>query len=183
MTKLRNPAVDAGVHAVMSPLPAWSRREALGLGGAAMLAVVSSPFWPEPVRASSAHDPAIGTLATVARDMFPHRAVPESVFVKFAESQLSAPDPAVRQSMRTGVDDLQRRAGGDYRQLESSARIRLLGSLAGTPFFGSVRFAALVALYSDPSVVRRFGYEGASWEEGGYLTRGYDDLRWLPDPE
>jgi hypothetical protein len=172
-----SPAVEAAVQAAMS------RRDLLGLGGAAALAAGASALLPAAVRAAVSVDPAVATLATVARDMFPHRAVPESVFVRFAESQLATSDVAARQMLRGGIDDLQRRAGGDYRQLEGTARIRMLGSLAGTPFFGSVRFAALVALYSDPAVVRLFGYEGASWGQGGYLTRGYDDLRWLPDPE
>jgi hypothetical protein len=39
--------------------------------------------------------------------------------------------------------------------------------------------------YNDLSVTRRFGYQGPSYEEGGYLTRGFDDIDWLPaaDPD
>jgi len=115
--------------------------------------------------------------------MFPHRAVPSQVFDDFAVRQLSTSDPAARQMLRAGLEDLDRKAGGSYRALDDAARVKLLGALAGTPFFGTVRFAALVTLYSDPAVVRLFGYQGASFEQGGYLTRGYDDLRWLPDPD
>ena len=28
----------------------------------------------------------------------------------------------------------------------------------------------------------KFGYEGSSFEHGGYLHRGFNDLDWLPDP-
>jgi hypothetical protein len=27
-----------------------------------------------------------------------------------------------------------------------------------------------------------FGYPGASWDKGGYITRGFQDLSWLPAP-
>jgi hypothetical protein len=26
------------------------------------------------------------------------------------------------------------------------------------------------------------GYEGPSFDKGGYLNRGFNDLDWLPDP-
>ncbi|NJO38293.1 MAG: hypothetical protein HC871_12680 [Rhizobiales bacterium] len=37
-------------------------------------------------------------------------------------------------------------------------------------------------LYNDHEVWKIFGYQGASFEEGGYLYRGFDDLSWLPEP-
>jgi len=171
MTRHRRPEVDAAVAVVLS------RRDLLGAGAAAMLLAGLAPT------AAAALDPAAATLSAVARDMFPHRAVPSQVFDDFAVRQLSTSDPAARQMLRAGLEDLDRKAGGSYRALDDAARVKLLGALAGTPFFGTVRFAALVTLYSDPAVVRLFGYQGASFEQGGYLTRGYDDLRWLPDPD
>jgi hypothetical protein len=27
-----------------------------------------------------------------------------------------------------------------------------------------------------------FGYEGSSFEKGGYINRGFQDLNWLPEP-
>jgi hypothetical protein len=27
-----------------------------------------------------------------------------------------------------------------------------------------------------------FGYPGSAWEKGGYITRGFQDLKWLPAP-
>jgi hypothetical protein len=27
-----------------------------------------------------------------------------------------------------------------------------------------------------------FGYPGPSWAKGGYINRGFNDLKWLPDP-
>ena len=41
---------------------------------------------------------------------------------------------------------------------------------------------AVVGIYDDHEVWERLGYEGASFDQGGYLHRGFDDLDWLPDP-
>ena len=40
----------------------------------------------------------------------------------------------------------------------------------------------VVALYDDHEVWELLGYEGPSFDKGGYLHRGFDDLDWLPDP-
>ena len=40
----------------------------------------------------------------------------------------------------------------------------------------------VVALYDDHEVWELLGYEGASFDKGGYIDRGFDDLDWLPDP-
>ena len=39
-----------------------------------------------------------------------------------------------------------------------------------------------MTLYSDPEVWELLGYEGPSFDKGGYIDRGFDDLDWLPDP-
>jgi len=38
----------------------------------------------------------------------------------------------------------------------------------------------VVALYDDREVWNLLGYEGPSYDKGGYLNRGFDDLDWLP---
>ena len=50
----------------------------------------------------------------------------------------------------------------------------------GTPFFGAVRGDIVVSLYNNPLAWRHFGYEGPSFDDGGYLERGFDDIGWLP---
>jgi hypothetical protein len=37
-----------------------------------------------------------------------------------------------------------------------------------------------VALYDSAEVWDLLGYEGPSFDKGGYLHRGFDDLDWLP---
>ena len=45
-----------------------------------------------------------------------------------------------------------------------------------------VRGVAVVSLYNDPETWALLGYEGSSYEHGGYIDRGFDDLDWLPNP-
>ena len=46
-----------------------------------------------------------------------------------------------------------------------------------------MRSTAVVEIYSDLRTWQLVGYEGPSFDQGGYLNRGFDDLDWLPDPE
>jgi hypothetical protein len=39
----------------------------------------------------------------------------------------------------------------------------------------------LGTLYATPVAYAYFGYEGEAFSKGGYLLRGFNDLRWLPE--
>jgi hypothetical protein len=71
--------------------------------------------------------------------------------------------------------------GKPYAMLESEAdRVAILKQIESTPFFVSVRSGMITALYNQPDVWAKLGYEGSSAEHGGYLHRGFNDLDWLP---
>ncbi|MBI3798508.1 MAG: hypothetical protein HY268_16290 [Deltaproteobacteria bacterium] len=53
-------------------------------------------------------------------------------------------------------------------------------SMETTPFFQTVRGAMVTDFYNQPVVWKQFGYEGSSWQLGGYLNRGFNDISWLP---
>jgi hypothetical protein len=38
-----------------------------------------------------------------------------------------------------------------------------------------------MVLYSNPIAWAHFGYEGEAFSKGGYLLRGFNDLKWLPE--
>ncbi len=54
-------------------------------------------------------------------------------------------------------------------------------ALEPTPFFQNLRAQTLQLLYATPMAFKLFGYEGEAFSKGGYLTRGFNDLRWLPE--
>ena len=49
------------------------------------------------------------------------------------------------------------------------------------PFFQSVRRKTVLVLYANPIAWAHFGYEGEAFSKGGYLFRGFNDLKWLPE--
>ncbi len=42
-----------------------------------------------------------------------------------------------------------------------------------------MRANLIVGLYNQKELWPIFGYEGASFDKGGYLERGFDDIDWL----
>lgn len=165
-----------------------SRREALALASAfaAVLAAgtpINAAFAGDAAAASASGDPLLASLSRMVRDLFPHDRVPDSVYAGIAAALAANPNDAAAKVLRDGVDTLNRGAGGDWRALPDAQRLQQLGVVAGTPFFATVRFGALVSLYTHPQVTALLGYEGASFEQGGYITRGFNDLDWLPEPE
>ncbi len=56
-----------------------------------------------------------------------------------------------------------------------------LRRIESTAFFQNLRVQTLLVLYSTPLAYACFGYEGEAFSKGGYLTRGFNDLRWLPE--
>ncbi len=112
-------------------------------------------------------------LAAIARTLFPYDFLPDARYEALAQSVLETeprPSPA---TVRTAIDMSVR---------DGQASSEKVSALLATPFGQQLRFATLVGLFADLSVTRRFGYEGPSIEQGGYLERGFDDLAWLPEP-
>ena len=62
-------------------------------------------------------------------------------------------------------------------------QLEVLKGLEGTAFFELLRSTALVEVYTDDRTWQLVGYEGPSFDKGGYVERGFNDLDWLPDPE
>ena len=48
-----------------------------------------------------------------------------------------------------------------------------------TPFFQTVRSGLVTGLYNNKALWPLFGYEGSSWQKGGYVDRGFADIDWL----
>jgi hypothetical protein len=125
------------------------------------------------------------TLVRVARDIYPHDAVPDRFYLT-AIGSLDAKakaDPAVRTLLETGIAQLESQAVAKHRRsyadLEEADRVALLQAHAETPFFTTIRSDLVVSLYNQPDLWVLFGYEGSSFEHGGYIHRGFNDIDWL----
>jgi hypothetical protein len=124
-------------------------------------------------------------VAALARTLYPHVALPDSVYARVSGKldEAASEDAAQAQVINDGVADLDGR--GDEPFVARSAEQQLADAkvIAGSDFFDLVRSTAVVEVYSDPQTWKLLGYEGPSFAQGGYLKRGFNDLDWLPDPE
>jgi len=94
----------------------------------------------------------------------------------------AAGDAAAAKSLREGIAQLDQKAGGSFTKASAAKKLAVVKSLEGTPFFGMVRGQCITALYDNDMAFAVFGYPGSAWEKGGYITRGFQDLKWLPNP-
>jgi hypothetical protein len=121
------------------------------------------------------------TLVQMARDIYPHDKVPDEYYV-IAVKGYDTPENA--DMVSAGIAALDARAqelkGQNYLHVGwERDRVDVLRSLEDDPFFQMVRGGLVTGLYNQKAVWPIFGYEGASFELGGYLDRGFNDIAWL----
>jgi hypothetical protein len=124
------------------------------------------------------------TLTLMVRAMFPHERFPDGPYERTAAAIATAAeeDVRLRAQLEQGLRELDVAGGAPFAELAPDAAYEVLRGMSGTAFFEAVRSKTILTLYDDREVWSLLGYEGASFEQGGYLHRGYDDLDWLPEP-
>lgn len=123
-------------------------------------------------------------LVALLRAAYPHATFPDGPYERTAEEILRQVDESLwhRLTLATGLESLDAAAGGDFAALDPETAYHLLVTIEDAEFFRFVRSVAVVTFYDDEEVHRLLGYEGPSYDKGGYLHRGFDDLDWLPSP-
>ena len=123
-------------------------------------------------------------LTDMVKAMFPHPSFPDGPYERCAGAILDAAEEDVRfkTQLTQGLTDLDAAGGRPFRELDPAAQLALLRGISSTEFFEGVRSRVITTLYDDREVWAILGYEGPSFDEGGYEQRGFDDLDWLPDP-
>ncbi len=124
-------------------------------------------------------------LLQVTRGIFPHDTLDDAVYALVVKDldAAAAGDDSVAALMRDGLKQLDKKAGGDWAGLDYLSRENIVIKMAGTDFFEKIRGTSVVSLYNNEMAWAHFGYEGASYEKGGYFDRGFQDLDWLPEPD
>ena len=124
-------------------------------------------------------------VAALARTLYPHVALPDSVYARVSGKldEAAREDAAQAQVINDGVVDLDGRGDEPFVARSGEQQLADAKAIAGSAFFDLVRSTAVVEIYSDPQTWKLLGYEGPSFAQGGYLKRGFNDLDWLPDPE
>ncbi|MCK3770821.1 hypothetical protein MZK47_14160 [Microbacterium aerolatum] len=127
---------------------------------------------------------AAASLARIIRAIFPHDRLGDGPYLRAAETILGNVAGSAHQHgvVAEGVRSLEAIVGGDLSAVPVDELTRILQSIRQTEFFQILLTSSVVSLYSDPETWELLGYEGASFDKGGYLHRGFDDLDWLPEP-
>jgi hypothetical protein len=133
---------------------------------------------------TSADAAAVQAVAGVVRVMFPHPSFPDGPYERCAQTIVAAAgdDLRWRTQLDQGLRDLDAVGGAPFASLDPEAALAVLRKISDTEFFGGIRSRVVTSLYDDREVWELLGYEGASFDQGGYLNRGFNDLDWLPDP-
>ena len=123
----------------------------------------------------------MATLLQMARDIYPHDKVGDQ-FYAVAVKGYDAKDK--KDLVTAGVTELDAaaKAMGHANYLSigwEEDRVKVLQSVETGTFFQTVRSGLVTGLYNQKEVWPIFGYQGESFSQGGYLTRGFNDIDWL----
>jgi hypothetical protein len=169
----------------VKPTSATGRREFLQATGVLTGVLAAGSPWAllAPSRAwavdlAALTSPEGATLMAAARTIAPHDKLEDAAYalVVRAIDAAAAQDEALRHQLQEGIAGL----GAGFAAAPEPARVAALKRVESTPFFQGVRAQTLQVLYATPMATKLFGYEGEAFSKGGYLTRGFNDLRWLP---
>ena len=124
------------------------------------------------------------TLMAMGRILFPHKKLPDAVYALLAKDLdgKAAGDAGAAKMLQDGVAWLNKSGGGNFAKASAKQRNDIVRSMEGTAFFATVRGQCITSLYDNDMAYAVFGYPGSAWEKGGYITRGFQDLKWLPQP-
>ena len=119
------------------------------------------------------------TLLAMSRTLMPHDTLEDAAYalVVQAVDADAAKSEATRKLVRDGVAGL----GAGFSAAAESERVAALQAIESSGFFQTLRFKTLSVLYASPLAYAHFGYEGEAFSKGGYLARGFNNLRWLPE--
>ncbi len=121
------------------------------------------------------------TLVQMARDIYPHDHVGDEFYVVAVKGYDTA---EAAEGVEAGIAALNAAAQGKGHSSYLGAgwerdRVDILRGMEDSAFFQQIRGGLVTGLYNQKAVWPLFGYEGASFEFGGYIDRGFNDINWL----
>lgn len=123
----------------------------------------------------------MATLLQMARDIYPHDQVGDQFYAVAVKGYDSEEHKALVAEGVAALDAAAKAAGFDSYVATGweEDRVRLLQGIETTPFFQTVRSGLVTGLYNQKEVWPIFGYQGESYSQGGYISRGFNDIDWL----
>ena len=150
--------------------------------GSALAALAPSMAWAVELKSLSTAEGE--ALMKMGRTLYPHKKLADAVYALLAkdlDGKASA-DAGTAKILRDGIAGLNAAAGGNFAKASAKKQLEIVKGIEGQPFFAAVRGQCITSLYDNDMAYATFGYPGSAWEKGGYITRGFQDLKWLPAP-
>jgi hypothetical protein len=124
-------------------------------------------------------------MAQMARRLYPHDGLTDSVYAQILDDALAATagDTAFAGMLAEAENSLNAHQNADFIDLDEAGQLAALRSVEQAVFFSGIQTAVRVRLYNHPAFWELIGYEGPSWQSGGYLNRGAGQIDWLPEAE
>ena len=171
----------------MDPLVTLDRRDLLkattglltGLvvAGTPLAMIAKGPAWAVDLTTFTSAEAA--ALLALTRTICPHDKLEDLAYalvVQATDSQAHG-DERARQMIKDGIATL----GAAFGTNPENERVAALKKIESSEFFQFLRLKTVQTLYASPIAYAHFGYEGEAFSKGGYLFRGFNDLRWLPE--
>lgn len=113
--------------------------------------------------------------------LFPYPELGDAPYESAAEAvaSLAAGRADLEALVAEGTKQLDGAEEGSWLRLDEAGQIARLQAIETSPFFTWLYQVAIDQLYNDERVWAHVGYEGSSFEKGGYIGRGFDDIDWL----
>lgn len=191
---MKDDTAHSGTMRRLDKRPHTGRRGFLRGGGLTAIGVAAVPMGTltlAPVKVYAQQFGTLGadtgkTLIVMARDIFPHDKLSDRFYAHAVApyDSAAAKDGAVLTLIREGVATLdanaRQRFGKPYAEVPTEQeRVALLKDIEASPFFQKVKGDLVTGLYDNKEVWPLLGYEGSSWEKGGYVNRGFNDIDWI----
>ena len=158
------------------------RRALLNVGAACSLLLTP---WRRLIAAPESDASLEKFLHVLLRRLFPHPQIPARIYRNVATGMAAAiaGDAALVALVEQGRAGLDEGEVSPWLDVDEIRQTAWLAEIESTPFFKTIRGMGSFSFYGNKDVWPYFGYEGSSFEKGGYISRGFDDLDWLPEPE
>jgi hypothetical protein len=147
--------------------------------GSTLASLAPSPVWAVELKTLSQAEGA--TLMKMGRVLYPHAKLPDAVYALLAKDLDGAAsgDAKTATMLKEGIAGLNK---SGFDKANDAAKLAAVKAIEGTPFFNTVRGKCITSLYDNDMAYAAFGFPGGSFDKGGYITRGFQDLKWLPAP-
>jgi len=134
---------------------------------------------------TSLEEDVLRALVQMARRLYPHESISDEVYAEVLDEALAstADDGSLAEMLRSAEQALNAQQLADFINLDADAQIDAMRAVERMSFFTAIQGVVRSRVYYHPAIWNLLGYEGPSFQQGGYLNRGAGEIDWLPEGE